>query len=123
MLPYPLNILHQLNQAKNMNAHLGLPAHLHDLEASEKAEVVRSTDANEENGELDAVEASAEAEVESDEGRGTVHSSIDSDSGEASQCMFRNIKEEKEESGKRSGDGGHTPGEVWTESPHFLWGP
>jgi hypothetical protein len=19
--------------------------------------------------------------------------------------------------------GGHTPGEVWTESPHFLWGP
>lgn len=20
-------------------------------------------------------------------------------------------------------EGGHTSGEVWTESPHFLWGP
>jgi hypothetical protein len=113
-----------------MNAHLALQARLHDLEESEKeAEAVKSTDANEENGELDAVEASAEAEVESEHiGEETGTMQVRSDSGEVSECMSRDVKDtgvEKEEDGegKGRGDGGHTPGEVWTESPHFLWGP
>jgi hypothetical protein len=125
MLPYPLN---KLTQSKRMNAHLALQARLHDLEECEKkTTILRSADTNEKNSELEAVKASAEAEIESEEvheenGRGTTE--VDSDSGEASPCMSRGTEVHKEDGeGKESGAGGHTPGEVWTESPHFLWGP
>jgi hypothetical protein len=124
-------LISALMQTSSMNAHLALQARLHDLEEREKkAEVVRSMDVNEERGELDEHEASAEAEVEV-EHMPTDEVRTESDSGEVSECMAREqyvidktitegASEKKTQQG--SGDGGHTPGEVWTESPHFLWG-
>jgi hypothetical protein len=119
-----------------MNAHLALQARLHDLEESEKKlEVQKPVDGNEEAGELDEHEASAEAEVESEEHAVDEANSEkgkygrSSDSGEVSECIGRNMgairveEEPKGDLGRKSGDGGHTPGEVWMESPHFLWGP
>jgi hypothetical protein len=128
MLPYPLTLIEKLlSQTKNMNAHLALQARLHDLEENEKAEVLSAGVESEEGDE----EASVEAEVKSEEVKsdsdddGRTHEVVEGDSREcmhqdtiATEVQYTESKEAKEQGG-----GGHTPGEVWTESPHFLWGP
>jgi hypothetical protein len=135
-----LSFFHTLSKTrdKDMNAHLTLQARLHDLEESEEKqrkelEVVRAADANEERGELDECEARAEAEVEREHmlTEDIEKQTADSDGGNVSECTNDregspvNCPEEEEQSKRNqdSGGGGHTPGEVWTESPHFLWGP
>jgi hypothetical protein len=127
-----LTFFHILTKPRdNMNAHLTLQARLYDLEESEKKlEVQRPVDGNEEAGALNEHEASAEAEVEE------VHVPIedvkkqtaDSDNGDVNEIVGRELRvleenDKEEEEQESDGDGGHTPGEVWTESPHFLWGP
>ena len=52
-----------------MNSHIGLQARVHDYEEHEKRNehvVLRAADANEEQGEVDTVEASAEADIDID---------------------------------------------------------
>jgi hypothetical protein len=115
-----LSFIQTLTNPRNMNAHLE--------ENEKKLAIQRSADANEETGELDEYEASAEAEVETEHmlTRDIGKYTADSDGGDVSECMGggeMSAVRYAEQDRRESGDGGHTPGEVWTESPHFLWGP
>jgi hypothetical protein len=105
-----------------MGTHLALQARIHDYisptpRRKEGGKAQKASDANEEKGDLDTYESSAEAEVQ-----------IPTDSDEEeSEPTNPNPNPKAMDTSKKveqvRESGGHTAGEVWTESPHFLWGP
>jgi hypothetical protein len=108
-----------------MDTHLALQARIHDYnsptprkeeeeEGGKEAQTL--TDANEEKGDLDIYESSAEAEVQVHTGSNEEESEPTNPNANPKAIHTSKKVEQVRESG------GHTAGEVWTESPHFLWG-
>jgi cell division septation protein DedD len=116
-----------------MDTHLAFQARINDYttptthekkEEAKEEETQKPSDANEEKRDLDTYESSAEAEVEVDEQgeEGIVKEQGERDTNTNTNNMGKAVKPSANVSQVRE-SGGHTPGEVWTESPHFLWGP
>ncbi len=134
-----------------MNAHLALQARVHDYEDRDREKTPelepnaeRSTDSSirikEELAEKEVVDGhEKQSSSGHNDGMKTVSEEEDdvavtSGSSDEDTVAVRNenAKDEvaataaEDSTGRgddRKSQGGHTPGEVWTESPHFLWGP
>jgi hypothetical protein len=146
----PLHIKLGISEAE-MNADLALQARIHDYEERdrEKAQETQSeaklhpessTKTEEEkavadgdekqaaNSHDDLTKTSSESDVTAAVGNkvnedSTTATRLDNTDNKATAPITTTVEKTTERVDDKRNEGGHTPGEAWTETPHFLWGP
>jgi hypothetical protein len=144
----PLHIKLGISEAE-MNADLALQARIHDYEERDREKAQETKSEAELGAESSTKTEEEKAVADGDEKQGVnsqddltrtcsesdvtaaVGININEDNTMATRLdntdnkapITSSVEKPTERVDGKRNEGGHTPGEAWTETPHFLWGP